>query len=64
MELKLLSASLALLFLTASLVMAEEIEEKPLIYKVSISSTFYVQIFRSNIVLAAFSSYNLALAKN
>jgi len=30
----------------------------------SISSTFYVQIFCTNFVLAAFSSYVLALAKN
>jgi len=30
----------------------------------SISSTLYVQIFRTNIVSAAFSSYVLALAKN
>jgi hypothetical protein len=34
MEIKLLSGSLALLFLTVSLVKAEEIEEKPLVYKV------------------------------
>jgi hypothetical protein len=32
--------------------------------QVSISSTFYVQIFCTNVVLAAFSSYVLALAKN
>ncbi len=32
--------------------------------KESISSTFYVQIFRTNIIFAAFSSYVLALAKN
>jgi hypothetical protein len=31
--------------------------------KVSISSTFYVHIFHTNIILAAFSSYVLALAK-
>jgi len=31
---------------------------------VSISSTFYVRIFRTNIVSAAFSSYVLAMAKN
>jgi hypothetical protein len=31
--------------------------------QVSISSTFYIQIFRTNIILAAFSSYILALAK-
>ncbi len=30
----------------------------------SISSTFYVQIFCTNVVLAAFSSYVLALSKN
>ncbi len=29
----------------------------------SISSTFYVRIFRTNVILAAFSSYILALAK-
>jgi len=29
----------------------------------SISSTFYIQIFRTNVVSAAFSSYVLALAK-
>ncbi len=33
-------------------------------YQVSISSTFYVQIFCTNVVLAAFSSYVLALSKN
>jgi len=32
--------------------------------QVSISSTFYVQIFCADVVLAAFSSYVLALAKN
>jgi len=31
--------------------------------QVSISSTFYVQIFRTDVVLAVFSSYVLALAK-
>ena len=35
-----------------------------MIYHVSMSSTFYVQIFRTNVILAAFSSYILALAKN
>ncbi len=34
------------------------------IFLVSISSTFYIQIFHSNVVLAAFSSYVLALSKN
>ncbi len=32
--------------------------------QVSISSTFYVQIFRTNVVSAAFSSYVLALGRN
>jgi len=32
--------------------------------QVSISSTFYAQIFHMKVVLAAFSSYVLALAKN
>ncbi len=32
--------------------------------QVSISSTFYEQIFRMNVISAAFSSYVLALAKN
>ncbi len=32
--------------------------------QVSISSTFYVQIFRTNVILAAFSSNILTLAKN
>jgi len=36
-------------------------EERPIVV---ISSTFYVQIFCANVVLAAFSSYVLALAKN
>jgi len=31
---------------------------------VSISSMFYVQIFCTNVVLAAFSSYVLALGRN
>ncbi len=39
MEIKLLSGSLVLLFMTASLVKAEEIEEKPLVYKVKIFLT-------------------------
>ncbi len=30
----------------------------------SISSTFYAQIFRTNVILAAFSSYILALGRN
>jgi len=30
----------------------------------AISPTFYVQIFRTNVVSAAFSSYILALVKN
>ncbi len=30
----------------------------------SISSTFYVQIFHTNVILAAFSSYVLALGRN
>ncbi len=34
------------------------------IFLLSISSTFYVQIFRTNVILAAFSSYVLALSKN
>jgi len=33
-------------------------------YLESISSTFYVRIFRTNVVFAAFSSYGLALVKN
>jgi len=33
-------------------------------YQVSISSTFHVQMFHMNFVLAAFSSYLLALSKN
>jgi len=36
----------------------------PFFLMVSISSTFYVQIFCTNMVLAAFSSYILALSKN
>jgi hypothetical protein len=32
--------------------------------QVSISSTFYVQIFHANLVSAAFSSYVLALGRN
>ncbi len=36
----------------------------PWVTQVSISSTFNVQIFCTNVVLAAFSSYFLTLAKN
>ncbi len=36
----------------------------PRVLKVSISSTFYVHIFHTNVVSAAFSSYFLALSKN
>ena len=36
---------------------------KPVL-QVLISSTFYVRIFRTNVVSAAFSSYILALVKN
>jgi len=35
-----------------------------MVQQVSISSMFYVQIFRTNAVLAAFSSYILALGRN
>jgi len=37
---------------------------KKLLFRVSIPSTFYLQIFCTKVILAAFSSYVLALLKN